>query len=54
MLVEKLKPGGVLKIFVPHENNIRKKFTQPQWKAAHDALHPLEHLNNYRLTPVGS
>jgi len=52
-LVEALRPGGVLKIGVPHDPQIRRKLTQPDWLAPKNspgslnAVAPVEHLNYF-------
>lgn len=44
-LVEALEPGGFLRISVPDGRGMEQKVADPAWRAAKDALHPLEHLN---------
>lgn len=61
-LVRALRPGGVLKIGVPHDPALRTKLQRPQWTAAKDspdslnAVAPIEHLNHFEpasLTALG-
>lgn len=42
-----LKPRGVLRIAVPDAAPLLREPDRPDWKAAKDALHPLEHINAY-------
>ncbi|MDB5047900.1 MAG: Methyltransferase type 11 [Fibrobacteres bacterium] len=44
-IVALLKPGGFVRISVPDGSAIEAKLRQPGWKAAKDAIHPLEHIN---------
>lgn len=53
-----LRPGGVLKIGVPHDPNLRRKLRQPDWlapKNSPDSLNgvaPIEHLNHFEPTSL--
>lgn len=40
-----LKPGGHVRISVPDGSGIEAKLRGTAWKAAKDAIHPLEHIN---------
>ena len=44
-LVEALAPGGLLRVSVPDGLGMEQQLSQPDWRAAKDSLHPLEHLN---------
>lgn len=56
-LVASLRPGGLLKIGVPHDPRLRQKLRSPDWtagKSSPDSLNavaPIEHLNAF--TPAG-
>jgi SAM-dependent methyltransferase len=44
-LVEALAPGGLLRLSVPDGAGMEQQISRPDWRAAKDPLHPLEHLN---------
>jgi 2-polyprenyl-3-methyl-5-hydroxy-6-metoxy-1,4-benzoquinol methylase len=44
-LVAALAPGGLLRLSVPDGRGMEERLRAPGWRAAKDALHPLEHLN---------
>lgn len=44
-LVAALAPGGLLRLSVPDGRDMERRLREPGWRAAKDALHPLEHLN---------
>jgi SAM-dependent methyltransferase len=44
-LAAALEPGGLLRISVPDGADMERTLRAPGWRAAKDALHPLEHLN---------
>ncbi|MBU1019269.1 MAG: class I SAM-dependent methyltransferase [Patescibacteria group bacterium] len=45
MLASHLKEGGVIRIGVPNGSGVTRKLKNKSWKAAKDAIHPLEHIN---------
>lgn len=53
VLAQGLRPGGVVKIGVPHDGQLRTKLRAPRWtapKSSKDSLNcvaPLEHLNHF-------
>lgn len=53
VLVHCLRPGGVIKIGVPHDPGLRRKLRRPDWTApknSPDSLNgvaPIEHLNHF-------
>lgn len=42
-----LRRGGVLRISVPDAEPLLRSLGRPDWRAAKDALHPLEHINAF-------
>jgi len=44
-LVGALAPGGLLRLSVPDGLGMERQLAEPDWRAAKDPLHPLEHLN---------
>lgn len=40
-----LAPGGIVRLAVPDGAGMEAALQAPDWRAAKDALHPLEHLN---------
>ena len=55
-LAARLHPGGVVRIAVPDGAGMARELAQPDWHAAKDALHPLEHINCFTrqtLTALG-
>ncbi len=46
-LVNNLKPGGIIKIFVPNSSIDRIKLKYGRWKPCKDSFHPLEHINSF-------
>lgn len=46
-LVSTLKVGGLLRVAVPDGSSAETCLSRPDWRASHDALHPLEHINCY-------
>jgi SAM-dependent methyltransferase len=46
-LVGLLRPGGVLKIFVPDADSTLRQIRAGKWRPSKDALHPLEHVNGF-------
>ena len=44
-LSSRLEIGGIIKIAVPNGSRTLKRLPQKNWKAAKNALHPLEHIN---------
>ncbi|HEY5657397.1 MAG TPA: class I SAM-dependent methyltransferase, partial [Myxococcota bacterium] len=44
-LARVLTPGGVIGISVPDGRGVAERLRRPDWRAAKDALHPLEHVN---------
>jgi SAM-dependent methyltransferase len=46
MLAQRLKPGGVLKIFVPTGDLVAAK-VKKNWPIEKNELHPLEHINAF-------
>lgn len=57
-LVQALRPGGIIKIGVPHDPQLRQKLRQPDWTAPKNSpaslngVAPLEHLNHFELTSL--
>jgi 2-polyprenyl-3-methyl-5-hydroxy-6-metoxy-1,4-benzoquinol methylase len=47
-----LKPGGFIRISVPDGSGMEAGLRSSGWKAAKDALHPLEHINCYTETSL--
>ncbi|MYL99558.1 methyltransferase domain-containing protein [Novosphingobium sp. FGD1] len=43
-----LKPGGFIVTKVPSDKGMSKKLNPATFKPAHDAVHPLEHINLFR------
>ncbi len=46
-LVAALAPGGLVRLSVPDGRDMEERLREPGWRAAKDALHPLEHLNSF-------
>lgn len=46
-LVRWLNPQGFLRIAVPNADLHRDCLGRPDWRAGHDAFHPLEHINGF-------
>lgn len=46
-LVNRLKPGGIIKIFVPNSTIDRLKLKYGSWEPCKDSFHPLEHINSF-------
>jgi 2-polyprenyl-3-methyl-5-hydroxy-6-metoxy-1,4-benzoquinol methylase len=44
-LAAALAPGGQVRISVPDGHGVEAALRSPAWRAAKDALHPLEHIN---------
>jgi 2-polyprenyl-3-methyl-5-hydroxy-6-metoxy-1,4-benzoquinol methylase len=44
-LAAALAPGGLVRLSVPDGRGMEQRLGDPAWRAAKDALHPLEHLN---------
>ncbi len=44
-LVGALETGGLMRLSVPNGAAMEQALRAPEWRAAKDALHPLEHLN---------
>ena len=40
-----LRTGGVIRVSVPDGRGMAERILQSEWRAAKDALHPLEHIN---------
>jgi 2-polyprenyl-3-methyl-5-hydroxy-6-metoxy-1,4-benzoquinol methylase len=47
-----LKPNGVLKISVPNGTGYKERVANASWRAAKDALHPMEHINAFSIKSV--
>lgn len=46
-LARSLRKGGVLRVAVPDAGRDTAALSRPDWKAAKDAFHPLEHINAF-------
>lgn len=46
-LASRLSPRGVIRISVPNAQLQKHRLEDPNWKAAHDSFHPLEHVNGF-------
>lgn len=46
-LTEVLNPGGIMRIAVPNAARKAASLADPDWRAAKDAFHPLEHINAF-------
>ena len=46
-LAQKLRKGGVIKIFVPNSPVDYRAIKAGRWRPAKDAFHPLEHVNGF-------
>ena len=46
-LVSILNPGGIIRLAVPDASGKEASFSNPDWRAAKNAFHPLEHINAF-------
>ena len=46
-LVYRLKPGGIINIFVPSSSIDRTKLNYGRWKHCKDPFYPLEYINSF-------
>ncbi len=46
-IVEATEPGGIVRLSVPNAAGMVARLRASDWRAAKDALHPLEHVNGF-------